>query len=94
MEGGRPSRRLATDTHTPAHDTSPTGLPTTSATPCHHQEEPEEVLLVPLNTERMETFLYYNALSNDLKKKQKKTKKKRLPAEICLKEQMLNERVD
>lgn len=49
MEGGRPSRRLAADPDSTALHTSPTRLPSASATPCHHQEEPEEMLLVPLS---------------------------------------------
>lgn len=52
MEGGRPSRGHATAPHSPAPYTPPTRLPSAGATPRHHQEEQEEMLLVPLRATR------------------------------------------
>jgi len=54
MEGGRPSRGLATDPDSPALHTQPTRLPPAGATPRHHQEEQEEMFLVPLSASGLE----------------------------------------
>lgn len=76
MEGGRPSRGHATARHSPAHHTAPTRLPPSGATPCHHQEEQEEMLLVPLSAggpskRRFDTVMHCVPF---LEKKKKKTR--------------------
>lgn len=51
MEGGRPSGGHAPAGHAPARNAHPGGLASSGATPRDHQEEQEEVLLVPLRGE-------------------------------------------
>ncbi|XP_061603267.1 mucin-2 isoform X2 [Phyllopteryx taeniolatus] len=52
VEGGRPSRGLAPDLHPSIRLAQPTGLPPGRASHCEHQEEQEEMLLVPLKTKK------------------------------------------
>lgn len=49
MEGGRPPWGHAAARHSPDCHATPTRLAPSSATPRHHQEEQEEMFLVPLS---------------------------------------------
>lgn len=58
MEGGRPPRGHAAARHSPDCHATPTRLAPSSATPCHHQEEQEEMFLVPLSARRWSKRLF------------------------------------
>lgn len=59
MESGRPTRGHATDLHPRAHRPSTAGLPSAGASPRHHQEEQEEMLLVPLEDDAKGIWIRY-----------------------------------